>query len=211
MKKLLVCAMALLLTGCMKIRTTFDVTKEGEITGSMRMLMSTSFMESMGGNVDDMIAEMQKSMQEQYPDGKITLVNEKYDEENYSGVEITGIKNSAAKAEVKDGKVIFTVPTSSLEDDISDSTGVDDSMMDISTLKQSGLEVTMVVNMPGKAESNFGTVNGNTVTINLLEVPKDVAEIRITSGTGSGNMLLIVAGVAVVALAAVFAFLKFRK
>ncbi|MBR3358410.1 MAG: hypothetical protein IKG46_11395 [Solobacterium sp.] len=210
MKKLLVCAMALVLTGCFKMRVTFDVTKEGEISGAYRMLVSTSFVESMGANVDDMIADMQQSLQEEYPDGKMTLVNEKIGEDNYAGVEITGIKPEGVKAEVNGNEVKVVIPMNSVEDDITNTVGVDDDSMDISALKQSGLEMTMVINMPGKAKSNVGTVNGNTVTVDLLELPKDTAEITVTSGKGF-NILLVVAGVAVVALAGVFAFLKFRK
>jgi hypothetical protein len=202
--------MALVLTGCMKMRITFDVTKDGEVKGSYRMLVSTSFAESMGASMDDMIADMQQSLQEEYPDGKMTLVNEKIGDDNYSGVEITGINPEGVKAEVKGNTVELTIPMNSVEDDITNTVGVDEDTMDISMLKQSGLEMTMIVNMPGSAKSNVGTVDGKTVTIDLLELPKDTKEIRVTSGKGS-NILIIVAGVAVVALAAVFAFLKFRK
>lgn len=211
-KKLLLCAAAVLLAGCMKMRMTYDVTKEGDVTASYRMLVSTSFIESMGANVEEAVAELQQKMQEQYPDGKTKLINEKYGEDNYTGFEITDIKNEALKAEVKNGNVTLTIPRNSVEQDVSDTIGVDDSSIDVSSLKQHGLELTMIVNMPGAAKSNVGTVNGKTVTIDLLEAPSDVTEFVISSGSGSVLPWIIGGCAVIVAAGAAFvAFMKLRK
>ena len=89
---------------------------------------------------------------------------------------------------------------------------MDDSSIDVSSLKQHGLELTMIVNMPGKAKSNVGTVNGKTVTIDLLEVPSDVTEFVISSGSGSVLPWIIGGCAVIVAAGAAFvAFMKLRK
>ena len=208
-KALVAGLLAVTLTGCMKIRTEFNVSADGTVDAALTMLMSESFLSSMGSDLETAVEEMKASYQEQYPDAKVTVVTEKDGETNYGGVRISGVEAKEAVV-TKDGNtLIMELPVDGLEESIAD--GTDYEGMDLSpeTFKAAGMEVTVIVNMPAKAESNVGTVDGKKVTVDLLDLPEGTEKIRITCKLSSGSALpYIIGGVAVAAVAAAFFFLR---
>ncbi|MFR1294917.1 MAG: LPXTG cell wall anchor domain-containing protein [Coprobacillus cateniformis] len=85
----------------------------------------------------------------------------------------------------------------------------------VEQMKKLGMEMNVVIKMPGKATSNVGTVDGNTVTVDLLDMmatgkSNDIIVSSELSGGGMDmSMIFIIVGVA--AIAGVVAFMLMKK
>ena len=79
-------------------------------------------------------------------------------------------------------------------------------------LKKYGAELTMDVVMPGKPETNAGTVEGNTVKIDLLDLPEGVDTITVSCSTGMAlSTILLIGGGALGIIAVVMALMSKKK
>lgn len=206
LKMMFVCVLSFMLTGCMKMTITMNVNKKGEVTEDMKILMSKEMLTANGADLDAALESMKKEYVEKYPDAKIETVTEKFDDSEYAGLNVKGIKDEDLKATVEGRVVTLELPMNELTEDVSD---MNDTGMDFSPsqLKSFGCSMKLVVNMPDKAECEYGTVDGKTVTIDLLEVPVGTKSIIITSKLGGFPWWLLIIPIAAVA---VF-FLKRKK
>lgn len=173
-------AAVLMLSGCFKTRMVIDVSKDGTASGSLTLLMSEAMLTMDGSTVEEALEEMKQNYADQAEDGKIETVREGEGENAYAGVKVSGVPLEEGNYQlVKEGnKITLTIPLSEVTDEIVDEAGGEESGMSAAMLKQAGAEATLTVNMPAKAESNLGTVNGNSVTVDLF------------SSQASGNLIV---------------------
>ena len=177
MKKLLkVFASAFLvmsMTGCMKVNMGLEVKKDKSMAMEMKMLVNEEQMKALDENftVDDLSDQFKEEAN--IPED-MEMTSEKI-EETIDGVKWVGVvaKVDIPKDKVndklieKDGKITLTLPVDTL---FSTSDMGDMDAASVSMAKGMGCEVTLKITMPGKAESNLGTVDGRTVTIDLLDL-----------------------------------------
>ena len=209
--KIIVTAMmAVLLSGCMKMRVGIDVSSDGTAKESLTILMQNSMLGT-DTDFDTALEEMKKSYQEQYPDQEVEIIKEGDGEEDYSGVCISGMDAEGLSITKEKGKITVELPVNNLQSEMSDVFDYDTSQIDMSTLKEYGFEASVIVNMPSTPETNVGTVEGKQVTIDLLSLPGDVQSIVITCSSGLNLKPFLVGGIVIIAgLAAAF-FMKNKK
>jgi len=209
LKKVFLASIAMALTGCMKINITLDVASDGTMTEAVTMLYQEKMLET-AGDVDTALEEMQKSFKESYPDAKIETVRLE-GEDPYAGVKASGIKNTEYYSHKEGNKLTVEIPVNELQADMSQDAGYDQSDFDMSALKEYGFEAVLVVNMPGKPETNAGVVEGKTVTIDLTSIPKDLDTIIITCSTFNVALWIGLSVAACGIIAGLILFFKKKK
>jgi hypothetical protein len=195
MKTLLAVIMAVCLSGCMKVRMYIDVGKKGNLTQSMAMMVSQALAGEDGAE-GPVLSSMKESLQEQYPDAEITPVSEGEGDDAYTGFRVSGIKNDNVSVRKENNKYILDIKMDEVESDVNDMSN-QQVPASAEEAEKMGFEFKMFVNMPAKAEATYGTVNENTVEINLLEVPDDVKTITVTCSAGIPAWAYLVGGIIV--------------
>ncbi|MBR3357734.1 MAG: hypothetical protein IKG46_07865 [Solobacterium sp.] len=176
---LALCAL-LMLSGCIRLRITADVTEKGEVTGDMHLLVHPAALKMAGMDIDEAVRQLEEDYREQYPEAVIERISKTEDGTVMEGVAIHTIRREDIHAEVTETGMTVEFPIRSILDEVQRSANVS-----ISTLKQYGSKAVLIINMPSPPQTNVGTVSGNTVTIDLLNIPDDINDAVITCGTVS--------------------------
>lgn len=209
-KMLLLLSFVVVLTGCMKMNMKITVSEDLTMTGKVDMLFQESFLKTMGMTKEEAISSMKKSMQKDNEDYQIEEIEETIDGETWAGLSMTSdelYNMDAQDVLTKDGQVIkMKIPMDELNKEINEQ-GFSDlagSGYSVETLKNAGVEMNLIIEMPGKVTANVGKVEGNTVTIDLLDMINenniDYIEIEadLTQSTNDNTMLYIGIGVAII-------------
>ena len=220
MKKLfrllpVICA-ALFLSGCMHIHLTLNVDSKARVKETMRLLYQEKYMSQMSqfaqdSNLDSMLADLQNSFQEQFPDAKITVVKEGEGDDAYAGVEISGYasKEGTYTCKKENSTITLEIPVNGFAQSLAQLTDMENSYTDFADLRQYGVEALITVYMPGQAKTNAGSVRGRQVTIDMLDLPSGVDTVNITCKTVDYTMILMIIAAAI--LGGAIGFAKARR
>lgn len=181
--KLLVIILAFMLAGCMKVRMSLDVGNNAEVKGTMTLLIQEKLLTIGGNSAADEVEAMIRDYQDQYPGAAVSAAEEGEGDDKYLGITISGFQSDTFKAE-KDGSVLtLRLPMSAVTGYFSNMPSAGGSAVGLKELKSYGAELTLRVSMPSRISANAGIVSGNTVTIDLLDLPDGLEEIVITGRT----------------------------
>lgn len=221
-KVFLTVMMVAVLTGCMKVNMNVEVQEDLTTKMNLEVLMEESLIKAQGENSDDVI----NSMKEEFSDNEglenvqVTSVTKTIDGNQWLGINVEGTAKKddasvAVKKETVDGKeqIVLTLPMDEMNDEM-DMSSLAAAGYSVDKLKALGMEMNVVIKMPGDVTCNVGTVKGDTVTIDLLELMASgkTDDIVVTAIPSSGmNMGLILGVVAVVAVIAVVAVVLKKK
>ncbi len=210
LQKLLAVFLAVfLLSGCFKYRIELTVDKEGNIDAKTTMLFKELSLTESGVDPDEFVDEQIQTSQAEDEDVKYEKVREEIDGESYVGFSITGDEAIDLETKVENNVITLEIPLKEEATEVTDIIGgEEDEDIDYGEL---GIEMLVIVNMPAKAESNVGTVDGNKVTINLLEDSKTVDTAVITCKLPGSYTVVFVIGAIVLAALAVFLYMKKGK
>lgn len=209
-KTLLMLSFVMILTGCMKMNMKITVSEDLTMTGKVDMLFQESFLKTMGMTQEEAISSMKKSMQEDNEDYQIEEIEETIDGETWVGLSVTSNELYNMDAQdilTKDGQVIkMKIPMDELNKEINEQgfSELQGTGYSIETLKNAGVEMNLILDMPGKVTANVGKVDGNTVTIDLLDLLNenniDYIEIEadLTKSTNDQTMLYIGIGAGII-------------
>ncbi len=215
LEKILLCAAVLTLSGCVRFRTTVNVDKDGNIKQDMTMLFMESMLTMDGSTVEDALADMLKEYEKDYNADSAEIVREGEGENAYAGIAIKGIipeDNGAYKVEKNGNRLTISLPLEGLQEEVLSSQDLNGMNISLKDLKKYGAELTMDVVMPGKPETNAGTVEGNTVKIDLLDLPEGVDTITVSCSTGMAlSTILLIGGGALGIIAVVMALMSKKK
>lgn len=224
-KNIIFILLVLILTGCMKMNINMEVTEDLKINVNMEILMQESLLKTMGTTKEEMVSSMKTQMSSEIDDAKIEEIEKEIDSETWVGVSVTGDElydDEIEDALKKDGDIItLTLPMNDMSDEM-DMDEIDDMGYSLDDLKSSGVEMNFTIKMPGKVTSNVGKVNGDTVTIDLLEIMTEnnnIENIEIKadvsqklSSSSSDNMILYIAiGVGTVVIIGIIIFITVKK
>lgn len=216
-KTLLAACAALLLGGCFKTKITVNVNKDGTANGTMQLLVTETMLTMDGTPLEDAIEEMAEEYRAEYPDATVEVIQEGEPGSRYGGVQVNTMTIENAVITKEGNTIRVEIPIEQLQDEIESETSEESddedetaSQTSISMLKQYGAEATLIVNMPAKAETNVGTVNGNQVTLDLLET-YDTDRLIITCRVSPSPLLFVGIGAGVLAVIAVILILKNKK
>ncbi|MDY5278737.1 hypothetical protein [Sharpea porci] len=222
-KSLSLILLAFLLSGCMKMNMTLDVSGNGKVKTSVRMLASEDTLKTSGMKESEFTESLKKQFTKNNKDVSAHVIKETHDGKKYIGVEASNAMSSSIKAVVKNGRVQVTIPmktfTSALTDNNITSETLNNFNMNEESLKKNGVEMKLVFNMPDKAKSNIGEIKGNKVTVDLLhEILKTDAKaenIVVSSKTGktfdAKILFLIIGGLALIIAIILYALKKSKK
>ena len=205
------CAMAVMLSGCMKIRVDMTVAKDGSVTQNMTFMMSESVLTLDGSDLEKAVESMKEDYIKEYPDAKVEAVTEGEGDDRFGGIKVTGLKNEEIKAVVEGNKMTLTLPLKDLVSEVDQAQELSQYGLQLKDLKEYGAEMTMSVTMPGKPETNAGTVTDKTVTVDMLELPEGVDTVTITCTLGPSLSTILLIGACVCFVIAVVMVLFKKK
>ena len=207
-KLILMLLAALALTGCMKLRVIFDVSKDGSVKSGMTFLAAESLIKMTNGDPDDLYEQVKESYEnDETFKGKIVKAKEEIGDEQYYGYTVTGL-DSELQAKVEGGKIIFEIPAADLLRSAQESFAMfGEQVNSFTEMENSNISMELVINMPNKASCEYGEVKGKTVTIDVLKLPRNVDTIVVTCKKGSVWPFILI----VLALAAGAAYFLLKK
>lgn len=202
------------LTGCMKINVNLEVNSDLTMNMSMEMIAQESLFSGQDQTADEWVNEQKEEIlkEDGMEDATVTPIEKTIDNNKWVGilVEKDNYKNEDNSFSLKkvenDGKeqIVLTLPKDSLSDN-SDVEDLQSSGYSMQQLKAVGMEMNLTIKMPSDVTSNVGTVDGDTVTIDLLSLMDEgqKEDIVITadlpsSGISTGAIIGIVAVIVVV-------------
>ena len=210
-KKLLLFSLcAFLLTGCMKFKIELDVDSSGNTKASVSSMVAQSTLNEFNMTFDDFFSNMVT------PESSDIFKKGEPISEIIDGTEWVGIKTKSTKTPFKakksNGKLVISCPLADLGSLFPNDNGETnvDFMSNISEMKMYGVGMELIVNMPNKASSNVGVVDGNKVIIDLMNIPSGVDNIEISCDSGGNNIFLFV-GLALIAALMFFLFSNKKK
>lgn len=209
-KTVLAACAALMLSGCFKIRITMNVNKDATADGAMEILLSESMFSMYGGDIEAGIDAFEAEYRKQYPDAKIERLIEGEGDSRFGGIKVYELPIEDTRI-TKDGNTIqVEIPLDEVQDEIESESDMGMGESSIDSLKEYGAEALLIINMPGKAVANAGTVDGKTVTLDLLQ-KYDTETLIITCKTGPSALLIAGICAAVLAVIAIVLILRGKK
>lgn len=228
MKKLLKTSSLLLavflLTGCMKMTINLEVNADKSVNTSMDFLMEESALTASQMTKEEFVEQMKEQMlsSEETKNVKVTSIEETINASNWVGVRMEGLASTADEMGVNiteetiDGKdcIVLKLPMEDLSQQM-DSQLLQSADYSVDKMKALGLEMVINVKMPGKATSNVGTVDGQNVKIDLLELVSQshaTNEIVISSPKSAGmDMTFIFIGIGALVIIGIVVFVLKNK
>ena len=213
-----------LLTGCMKITINLEVNADKSVNTSMDFLMEESALTASQMTKEEFVEQMKEQMlsSEETNNVKVTSIEETINASNWVGVRMEGLASTADEMGVNiteetiDGKdcIVLKLPMEDLSQQM-DSQLLQSADYSVDKMKALGLEMVINVKMPGKATSNVGTVDGQNVKIDLLELVSQshaTNEIVISSPKSAGmDMTFIFIGIGALVIIGIVVFVLKNK
>lgn len=213
-----------LLTGCMKMRMNFEVSSDKSVRSSMELLIEESALQASQMTKEDFVQQMEDEILSS-PEGqnaKVTAIDEMIDASQWVGVRIEGLTSTVdemginIQEETIDGKdcLVLRLPLENLSQQMN-SEFSQTAGYSVDKMKALGLEMVMNIKMPGDVQSNVGTVDGQNVTIDLLELasqPPQDDEIVISSAKeASMDMTYVFVGIGILVVIGFIALILKNK
>lgn len=213
-----------LLTGCMKMRMNFEVSSDKSVRSSMELLIEESALQASQMTKEDFVQQMEDEILSS-PEGqnaKVTAIDEMIDASQWVGVRIEGLTSTVdemginIQEETIDGKdcLVLRLPLENLSQQMN-SEFSQTAGYSVDKMKALGLEMVMNIKMPGDVQSNVGTVDGQNVTIDLLELasqPPQDDEIVISSAKEvSMDMTYVFVGIGILVVIGFIALILKNK
>ena len=213
-----------LLTGCMKMTINLEVNADKSVNTSMDFLMEESALTASQMTKEEFVEQMKEQMlsSEETKNVKVTSIEETINASNWVGVRMEGLTSTADEMGVNiteetiDGKdcIVLKLPMEDLSQQM-DSQLLQSADYSVDKMKALGLEMVINVKMPGKATSNVGTVDGQNVKIDLLELVSQshaTNEIVISSPKSAGmDMTFIFIGIGALVIIGIVVFVIKNK
>lgn len=213
-----------LLTGCMKMTINLEVNADKSVNTSMDFLMEESALTASQMTKEEFVEQMKEQMlsSEETKNVKVTSIEETINASKWVGVRMEGLTSTADEMGVNiteetiDGKdcIVLKLPMEDLSQQM-DSQLLQSADYSVDKMKALGLEMVINVKMPGKATSNVGTVDGQNVKIDLLELVSQshaTNEIVISSPKSAGmDMTFIFIGIGALVIIGIVVFVLKNK
>ena len=190
----------------------------------MELLIEESALQASQMTKEDFVQQMEDEILSS-PEGqnaKVTAIDEMIDASQWVGVRIEGLTSTVdemginIQEETIDGKdcLVLRLPLENLSQQMN-SEFSQTAGYSVDKMKALGLEMVMNIKMPGDVESNVGTVDGQNVTIDLLELasqPPQENEIVISSAKeASMDMTYVFVGIGILVVIGFIALILKNK
>jgi len=201
-----------------------EVNADKSVNTSMDFLMEESALTASQMTKEEFVEQMKEQMlsSEETKNVKVTSIEETINASNWVGVRMEGLASTADEMGVNiteetiDGKdcIVLKLPMEDLSQQM-DSQLLQSADYSVDKMKALGLKMVINVKMPGKATSNVGTVDGQNVKIDLLELVSQshaTNEIVISSPKSAGmDMTFIFIGIGALVIIGIVVFVLKNK
>lgn len=206
------------------MRMNFEVSSDKSVRSSMELLIEESALQASQMTKEDFVQQMEDEILSS-PEGqnaKVTAIDEIIDASQWVGVRIEGLTSTVdemginIQEETIDGKdcLVLRLPLENLSQQMN-SEFSQTAGYSVDKMKALGLEMVMNIKMPGDVQSNVGTVDGQNVTIDLLELasqPPQDDEIVISSAKeASMDMTYVFVGIGILVVIGFIALILKNK
>ena len=206
------------------MRMNFEVGSDKSVRSSMELLIEESALQASQMTKEDFVQQMEDEILSS-PEGqnaKVTAIDEMIDASQWVGVRIEGLTSTVdemginIQEETIDGKdcLVLRLPLENLSQQMN-SEFSQTAGYSVDKMKALGLEMVMNIKMPGDVQSNVGTVDGQNVTIDLLELasqPPQENEIVISSAKeASMDMTYVFVGIGILVVIGFIALILKNK
>lgn len=213
----MVAALALLLTGCLKLDMDLKIGTDNTVSGSMIFAVNKDVLALTGGSVDDLLgsdsplpSDVKGVTSADYSDDK--FVGKKFTFDSVPITEFSDPTDPEALKITRDGDAFVVSGVLDLSQGTSGATGAMGGTGAAAFLDSA--EIRIAITFPGKVISSNGTQSGNTVTWqpkfgDRLEMSAKGS--AIASGGSSSMLLYVLILVGVVVLIAIIAFVMMSR
>ena len=216
----MVAALALLLTGCLKLDMNLEIQTDDTVTGSVIFAVNKDVLDLTGGSAEDLLGS-----DTPFPSDAAGVTTEDYDDGefvgkqfNFDGLPIAEFSDPADPESLsitRDGDTFVVSGVLDLSQGATGASGASGATGGTGAAAFfESAEIRIAITFPGEVISSNGTESGNTVTW----TPKfgDRLEISATgsaiaSGGSSSTLLYVLIGVGVVVVIAIIAFVMMSK
>jgi hypothetical protein len=208
----MIAALALLLTGCLKLDMDLKIGTDNTVSGSMIFAVNKDVLALTGGSVDDLLgsdsplpSDVEGVTSEDYSDDK--FVGKKFTFESVPVTEFSDPTDPEALKITRDGDAFVVSGVLDLSQGTSGATGPMGGTGAAAFLDSA--EIRIAITFPGEVISSNGTASGNTVTWQPKfgdRIEMSAKGSAIASGGSSSTLLYVLIGVGVVVLIAIIAF-----
>jgi len=213
----MVAALALLLTGCLKLDMNLEIQADDTVNGSVVFAVSKDVLELTGGSAEDLLgsdtpfpSDVEGVTTEEYDDGK--FAGQKF---NFDGLPISEFSDPADPESLqitRDGDTFKVTGVLDLSQGLSGATGATGGT---GAQFLESAEIRVAITFPGEIIDSNGQIDGNTVVWEpkfgeRLDIQATGSAIE--SGGSSSTLLYVLIGVgAVVVIAIIAALVMGRK
>ncbi|WP_062389089.1 LppM family (lipo)protein [Demequina iriomotensis] len=196
----------LALSGCLRMEMSFTLHEDDTVDGAMLIAIEKGVGEAMGMSDEDLLSELDA---ESGLDGVDGATVEPYDDGDYVGQTITFENQPLDATDAVDSGLTIT-----REGDEFIVTGEGASAEDLEQMGElPGAVITMSVTFPGEVTEHNGTLEGTTVTWDMLDSPAELSA-RGGATVGGGGLptaLWVAIGAVVIAAVAVGVVVALRR
>ncbi len=213
----MIAALALLLTGCLKLDMDLKIGTDNTVSGSMIFAVNKDVLALTGGSVDDLLgsdtplpSDVKGVTSEAYSDDK--FVGKKFTFESVPITEFSDPTDPEALKITRDGDAFVVSGVLDLSQGTSGASGPMGGTGAAAFLDSA--EIRVAITFPGEVISSNGTESGNTVTWqpkfgDRLEMSAKGS--AIASGGSSSTLLYVLIGVGVIVVIAIIAFVMMSR
>jgi hypothetical protein len=210
-------ALALLLTGCIKLNIDLQLNSDNTVSGSMIFAFDKQLLELTGQSADDVLGSAAA-----VPTDQPGVSSKPYDDGKFVGQEITF--DSVPLTEFSSGdteslNIVREGDTFKVSGTLDLSGGTDTGGLGTDQATQdllAGAEIQVSITFPGPVQDANGQIDGNMVTWNpkvgeSLQIQATGSAIESSSGGSTTTILLIVGGIVVVLIIVLVVVMMSRK
>jgi hypothetical protein len=213
----MIAALALLLTGCLKLDMDLKIGTDNTVSGSMIFAVNKDVLSLTGGSVDDLLgsdsplpSDVKGVTSEDYSDDK--FVGKKFTFESVPITEFSDPTDPEALKITRDGDTFVVSGVLDLSQGTSGASGAMGGTGAAAFLESA--EIRIAITFPGEVMSSNGSESGNTVTWTPKfgdRLDMSATGSAIASGGSSSTLLYVLIGVGVVAIIAIIAFVMMSR
>ena len=218
----MVAALALLLTGCLKLDMDLRVAPNDTVSGSVIFAVSKDVLELTGGSAEDLLGS-----DSPFPSDVQGVTSEPYDDADFAGqkfnfdavpiAQFTDPTDPEALAIVREGDTFKVTGVLDLSQGLTGATGATGGTGAAAFFESA--EIRVAITFPGEVVSGNGTIEGNTITwtpkfgdrLDIAATGSAIDNGKSGGGGSSSSLMIILIAVAAVVVVAIVVFVMMSK
>ncbi len=217
MRKVLIVLIALILSGCIQVDSTYEVKSDSTVSLECKVLIKENESFVMNDEYFNSLTSMIKGNNQDFESIEFSRIDKTIDNEKWSGVSFVAPSQKSRMIEEIEIEGVQSLQITLSPYDLSQglywwSYFDGEPVIDIMR-KEYSAKFNVTIIMPNKATTNYGKAKGNKVEINMLELGDEIKEydIIISSAREPAFPIIKVLGVLVLIIVIIVLYMKRKK